>query len=246
MPAPRLLDKKLVNANLATERKQEIDKGIQLAKSIEALRETRAKEERDLEEWRVVTVRTVQAQIASEEQLATQLREGNKILKAERIRLEGPIDLIEAWNEVHGLQEKNERISDNLLSREISITTRENDVHDVQALLFEREQEIQKQEIVTQENLRSSEEQRQEATDTNNEVQALLTKIKEDRAEFEAVSQRKTDELNEREFELNIRTETFEQRQADITREKILLADRRATLDRGFEELRRKNNGTNR
>lgn len=246
MPAPRLLDKKLISANLATERKQEIDKGVQLARSIDALRETRAQEERDLEEWRVVTVRTVQAQIASEEQLATQLREGNRALKAERIHLEGPIDLVEAWNEVEQLQEKNETISDNLLSREISITARENNVHDAQAALFEREQEVQKQETVTQENLRSSEEQRQEATDANNEAQSLLTKTKEDRSEFEAVSQRKIAELDEKELELTIKAEELEQQQIDITREKVLLADRRATLDRGFEELRRKNNGTNR
>lgn len=70
MPAPRLLDKRTINASLATERKQEIDKGKVLADSIQALRETKAKEEGELEEFRLHTVKVIQAQIANQEKQA--------------------------------------------------------------------------------------------------------------------------------------------------------------------------------
>lgn len=63
MPAPRLLDKRTVNASLATERKQEIDKGVQLAKAIDALRETRNQEEQALERFRTETARQVHLEI---------------------------------------------------------------------------------------------------------------------------------------------------------------------------------------
>lgn len=63
MPAPRLLDKKRVNAELATERKQQIEQGKQLVASIEALREARAEEEEKLERFRKETVRAVQIEI---------------------------------------------------------------------------------------------------------------------------------------------------------------------------------------
>lgn len=63
MPAPRLLEKRLVNASLATERKQQIDEGMRLTKSIEALRETLAEEQASLERFRRETVKIVQAEI---------------------------------------------------------------------------------------------------------------------------------------------------------------------------------------
>src|ERR1700749_842044 len=101
MPAPRLLDKKIIAASLATQQKQEIDRGVKIAKSIDALRETRAKEERDLEEFRVNTLKAVQIQIDSKKSDLDQLSVQLQALKAEKLRLEGPLDLIQAWEEVH-------------------------------------------------------------------------------------------------------------------------------------------------
>lgn len=63
MPAPRLLDKRTVHAELATERKQEIDKGMELAKKIDALRATLLEEKERLERFRTETVKAVQAEI---------------------------------------------------------------------------------------------------------------------------------------------------------------------------------------
>ncbi len=65
MAAPRLLPKNVVNATLAQERQIEIDKGIKLAKAIEALRETKVEEEQNLERFRVDTIAKVQIEIDS-------------------------------------------------------------------------------------------------------------------------------------------------------------------------------------
>lgn len=65
MAAPRLLPKNIVNATLAQERKIEIDKGIKLAKAIEALRETKVEEEQKLERFRSETIAKVQIEIDS-------------------------------------------------------------------------------------------------------------------------------------------------------------------------------------
>lgn len=59
----RLLDKKLVQASQAQERKIEIDKGIKLTRAIEALRETKVQEEQALERFREETMRKVQTEI---------------------------------------------------------------------------------------------------------------------------------------------------------------------------------------
>lgn len=63
MPAPRLLDKRTVNASLAQERKQQIEAGVDLAKKIDALRLTLLEEQEKLERFRTETVRIVQKEI---------------------------------------------------------------------------------------------------------------------------------------------------------------------------------------
>lgn len=76
MPGPKLLDKRMVNAELATARKEEIQKGIRLTKAIEALRETLAEEERKLEIFRTETVRAVRLEIDS------LIRERDQLIKS--------------------------------------------------------------------------------------------------------------------------------------------------------------------
>ena len=63
MPAPRLLDKRTVNAELATERKRQIEQGVELAKRIDLLRATLLEEQEKLERFRTETVRAVQIEI---------------------------------------------------------------------------------------------------------------------------------------------------------------------------------------
>lgn len=82
MPAPRLLDKKLISASLAQERKVEIDKGVKLAQAIDILRETKVAEELALEEFRIVTVRKVQAEIDALSQERNRLRKEVETLQA--------------------------------------------------------------------------------------------------------------------------------------------------------------------
>lgn len=63
MPAPKLLDKRTVNAELATERKRQIDQGVELAKRIDVLRATLAEEQEKLERFRTETTKVVRAEI---------------------------------------------------------------------------------------------------------------------------------------------------------------------------------------
>lgn len=82
MPAPRLLDKKLISASLAQERKVEIDKGVKLAQAIDILRETKVKEELALEEFRIVTTQKVQAEIDALLQERNRLKKDIETLQA--------------------------------------------------------------------------------------------------------------------------------------------------------------------
>ncbi len=63
MSAPKLLDKKTINAELNQERRLQVEKGIELAKKIDALREILADEQEKLERFRTETVKKVQMEI---------------------------------------------------------------------------------------------------------------------------------------------------------------------------------------
>lgn len=71
----RLLPKKLANAEVATQRKQQIEEGLILSRKIDALRETLQEEECRLALFRSETVKRVQDEIDAK------IRERDALLK---------------------------------------------------------------------------------------------------------------------------------------------------------------------
>lgn len=84
MPAPRLLDKKAIVASLATERKQEAQKGLKIAQKVDAVRATLTEEEERLERFRSETIKKVQieidAKIAERDALVREIEGLRKLL----------------------------------------------------------------------------------------------------------------------------------------------------------------------
>lgn len=240
MPAPKLLDKKVISGSLAQERKQDIDKGVKLAKAVDALKEAKDREQIELEEMRVNTLKVIQTQIDAKSRENDEISQRNQELKANRILLEGPIDLVEAWQEVHSLKEKNEEISTDLLRREIRISSRESDVQDAQKDIAHRTLQISRSESATDENLRQSEAQREEAKDLRDEAQQFLLRNQQEIVHERTDLKKREEQVESREEEVSRREEKVQNEELSINREKILLADRRAMLEEGFAELRRK------
>lgn len=63
MAGPQLLPKSVINADLATQRKIQIDQGVALAQKVDAIRETLQEEEKNLELFRANTIAKVQQEI---------------------------------------------------------------------------------------------------------------------------------------------------------------------------------------
>jgi hypothetical protein len=246
MPAPRLQEKRQIQASLAQERKQQIDEGKKLVDSILQLREAKEREGRELEEMRANALAVIARETAVKQAENDALARDNVRLKEERIRLEAPLDLQEAWEEVKGEKAKSAALSEHLLTREIEVSRRENDLADALAALSERDAAVGKAETEASEHLRVADAERQETTEANQEAQTLLAATRQRAKNSEALHLKRSRELDQREAALTEREEELAKEQLSITNEKILLADRRATLERGFEELRRKQYGTGR
>lgn len=63
MSGPRLLPKRLINAEVATQKKEQIVQGIAIAKKVDSVREALQTEEKNLETFRAQTIKQVQSEI---------------------------------------------------------------------------------------------------------------------------------------------------------------------------------------
>lgn len=103
----RLLKKSEIDQIKAKDRQLEINEGLKIAKRVDALREVAAEEERSLTNFRIKTISLINEEINVEifkrdslKNEIKQLEESNSILKDKRIKLEAPLDLQEAWEEI--------------------------------------------------------------------------------------------------------------------------------------------------
>lgn len=236
----RLLPKQEVDKLRKEEERQRMEEGMRIATSVDSLREARATEEEAFEKYRMDTLTSIQAEIDEKKRENEQLAISNKSLKEERIRLETPLDVAQLWKEVHEVEDKNDSLAENLLYREITVTKRENDIKEDAKELEWQQEEVAKNDALARERLRQADAEREEAAQANIEAQSLLSKLCEQEKNQNHYYDTRKKDLSEREEALLIREEALEKETLAINREKILLADRRATLERGFEELRRK------
>lgn len=95
MSGPKLLDKRTVNAEVATQRKHEIKTGLVLAKKVDALRETLQAETGNLEKFRSETIAQVQRQIDVKIGEMTLLEGNLVVMRQEYEKLLTPPDLTE-------------------------------------------------------------------------------------------------------------------------------------------------------
>lgn len=238
----RLLPKQEINRLRKEEERQRMEEGMRIANRVDSLREIASTEEQAFEQYRTTSLTGIQAEIDAKKEENERLATANKALQEERTRLEAPIDLQKAWKEVNERGESNEIISDSILSREVEVLKRENDVEEAKKELSWKERDVATSEAAARTNLTQAEEQRNEAEIANKEAQSIFLQMQEQqRRENEQHDSRKND-LKEREEALLLREEELERETLVINSEKILLADRRATLERGFAELRRKTN----
>lgn len=94
----RLQPKRQVNVEVAKQKKADIDKGLELAGKIDALRETLAKEEQQLELFRTASVEAVKREIDSTLRELESVNNRIESRKDELVRLREPLDA--EWEEI--------------------------------------------------------------------------------------------------------------------------------------------------
>lgn len=133
MAAPRLLDKRLITAEVAGQKKAQIDQGIAIAKKVDALRDTFSEEEKKLELLRVITTKKVQEEIDTLLQSREALKRDLVRIMEERKRAQEPLDALK-----QALDEREVTIS----SKEVSLLQRASGIEKEEHEADEREKQV--------------------------------------------------------------------------------------------------------
>jgi hypothetical protein len=219
----RLLDKKTVSTEVATQRVQLAKTGLQLAKKVDALREARAEEEKNLENFRTQTIARVQKDIDSKILEKENLRKELIPLQNEWKRLQTPPDLTSAREDVAKRQEE-------VMLREIAVNLAESNVKMAISLNIsrERENEEERQRLAmlkkrAEEFLAKAEIRHTQAEDTFSEAKRTTEKAETYAAEVENHLKVRNQEATDREVYLSQYQERVQAWEVDLAaREKKL------------------------
>jgi len=233
-----LQSKKKLNNEVAQQKKQQIDEGIKIATKVDAVRQTLATEEANLNTFREQTLKIIQGEIDVKVREKDSLGREVEFLTEQRIKLQAPIDLTQEWDKVKKDKAEVEAKKDKLFVKEVDITSREVEIEvrskeltQWDTKLNRKEAEVDRNLTLALENFGQSEKDIKSASDIKR--QAL-----KDKAETEEYLSNKEDVLLIKERNLEAEKEKILSDQEAIRSEKIRLADMRGTLERALARLK--------
>lgn len=198
MPAPRLLDKRVISTELAEEKRRQIQSGVTLAKKVDAVRETLQKEENDLESFRRETITRIQKEIDSKIGERNSLDKEIVQRREERIQLEAPIDLKEAWNEVQSGRLEVTEWKDRLGTQTVEQLAKEAEIAEFTESTVKRSEQSKEREKITVRTL-------QEAESKYGEASVVLDKAKVESKKLIESAKQKEKKVIERELSIEVR-----------------------------------------
>lgn len=223
MAGPRLLSKRIVNAEVATQTKQKIDQGLTLARKVDAVRETFQTEEANLEKFRSESIRKVQQEIDGKIAERDILERGNVILREDRVRLSAPIDLSEAWNEVNIGKANIAEWKDRLTDQSIQQIAKEAEIDERSKELVKVQKNSKEKDELAERNLTEAETRFTQASDTLERAQREAEKVLEGAREVENRIKFREEEVTQRELYVSKRETEVQEHDVELTgREKKL------------------------
>jgi len=219
------------------ERQKEIEEGAKLAQTVDTLRQTKLKEEGNLQKFRVESLKTIQKEIDSK--------------LSEKVLLDG---------QVQSLQSQLNAIDTLIAVRNMEYSEELADLNEIrdklderQRIIIENEKDIQKNQEALKVNAEILDFNKKETAKILTEVNALrdearlqLSQIHQDRNLFENSCRLKEADLLRKEHDLAFAQIDFNNKLAKLKlneealmKEKIRLLDRQQTLERAFKRIKK-------
>jgi len=238
MAGPKLLDKKVVNTEVATQRKQQIDLGLSMSKKVDAVRESLLEEEANLEAFRKNTIARVQAEIDGYIRQRDSIK--GEVAALEEWRALSLKPITAEWEEVHKAKDALIKDKADFQQKSLSLLEREKQLEPIEKqTLKDKENALQLRTLATtfyseadaalksaeKHSIKTRREADQVLTDAETKERKVLAKEKSV-LKREATSLERSAELDERE--------------TDLANRELTLKDRYATLERTLIRLKTK------
>lgn len=231
----RLLDKRVLNGSVAQERKRQIDSGVELAKKVDVLRETKLKEEAQLAQFRSESIARTQEEIDAKIKEKNSLESKIEDRKRELLKLREPLDA--EWGEV------NSKIRGvNALS--LSLNQMQGELERGIALNIRRERENEEEKERIAEERERSVQALIEADLSKKEASALLSKARTKSDNLVKTAENKDNLASQREVEVADRERSVEK---ELKRLKVIekeqkrkdreIKDKYETLQRDIKRM---------
>ena len=239
MAGPQLLEKRQVNAEVATQKAQSIKQGLDLAKKVDVLRELKMQEEGNLEKFRTETIAQVQREIDAKIDERDGLEQRLVPMRQEYQLLLTPPDLTKDREEVRTkLANLEQDIS------EVNQKKSELEQGIVLNIQRERENEIETNRIAELKRLALKDREDSDSV-LENAKQTSRKMTEESGAILESANQRELEVKNReiqqdaREKILKTREELSAKKEKDLSNRERLLKDRMDTLTRTENRIRK-------
>lgn len=240
--AMKLLPKKEIDKAKAENKRQEIDEGKKLIKQIEVIRQTRNDEEQSLERFRRETLISIKAELAPYEEKLNTLKKEVDEAKREREELLKPLEL--EWEEVNKVKDEVETLKQDTL---ISLNEVEVLKGSYTHLLTEAE-DIKARYLSCEE---TAQVKLNNAIIIERQAKELKEEAEKTKRQTDIYTSEKLAHITEEERKLDLRTTALIENEKknkaeaeELRKEKILLADERATLERSLKRLNKQKNGS--
>ncbi len=236
----RLLDKKQVQASDAAQRQIEIEQGIQLAKSVDALREAKNTEEANLEKFRLQTTARIRSEIDDLFSQKVAIKSDIDSLKEEKRLLGFIVD--KEWEHLSGDERLEEiaRLKSILDDKIFSLKDQENAIAEKVSHLKNEEQRIETEREQTTELLDKARIEKENSSRIAQEVKdrniATLSTL--ERRQQEVL--RKEIDVEAQKRDIDNRSASLDKKDKDLEIRERQLVDRYATLERTIQRYTEK------
>lgn len=223
-----LLDKKLVSAEVATQRKQQIDLGVSLAKKVDAVKETLQQEETRLESFRLESVARVKVEIdklLSQKQI---LKGEIDVLLRDKANAQIPLDV--EWEKITYATSKLQKDRDAWGEKSDLLSQRRNEIE-------RREAETLSNKERATELLRVSSEKYVESEEALTEAREFSKKLREEAGAILSSAESRLKLVELKEDGLRMREEEVDRVWEKVRMKEVNVANRERVLRDRYQEL---------
>ncbi len=238
----KLLSKQEISKIKSSERKQEIEEGAKLAKKIDSLRETAAKEETNLGKFRIENLRILKADIDGLCAKKTLLEEEVKGLEEARILAQAPLNLIKAWSKVKTSKIEIEGLKTEIFERETSVTQKETNIEVSKNAIASQLEEIKEKQDLADRYVMETKEGYIQAENVREAAESEKKNILKELSNREITLREKEARVAIREREVDLEQAQIQKDKQAIKTEQIHIASQQQTLRQAWQNIKRLNN----